>query len=317
MKIAIIALATLALGLSACQDETSDDLEVVDTYTQTQVDENGCAGEAGTGAAIASLQSGVLKQVKEETQYGDRPSLPDAVLRTSIESIEMSIKDVRTTDENFNNTKKTCTGILLMAIPADLIERANPSLSIINETSVEEMALEYNIEQAQGYYQIAMDYNVQPTDDGTSVYAQALDADMIVGFLSQLVEGDVYSGAIRREQAAQEKAEAAEMKEQSDALADRNKASVLEATEIRKLSNERINGAWANLPEETRTKLTPVQRAWNLKKEATCRLEASDATSNTQEALAMRYKCEAKMNFARATEFDGLAQDSSDPMGSN
>ncbi|MFM8376996.1 MAG: lysozyme inhibitor LprI family protein, partial [Phenylobacterium sp.] len=106
-------------------------------------------------------------------------------------------------------------------------------------------------------------------------------------------------------QAAQEAAAAAETAKQTEAA---QKADLEMATAENKLANQQINTIWKSLPEEARSQLLELQRAWVRKKTADCNIEAAGVSTEAMPKEAARLRCDTRLTMERISELQSIME---------
>lgn len=308
---------TAMLMLAGCGAKTVVASDPADEMAQVEpkIPDTGCLSEAGRTIAIGALTKQITKQVGIDAPTDADHRIPSAVVRNSVESLDLGIEDVRTTAQDERTTKRSCTGMLSVKLPASVRAKAGEALSSTDSTTIDDLATRYDFEIEDGAYRIALDYSVQPTDDGDKIYAEVVETQNIVGFLTKIVIGDVYSGRIRlaKQEIEKREVETRSLEERANVMQDRT--SLAESTDRRRLSIARINAAWDSMPQFAQDELLVQQRAWNKRRTAMCRAQAAGATSDTTRMLTLHYDCESAANNARAAKFEDVARKASSPEG--
>ena len=110
---------------------------------------------------------------------------------------------------------------------------------------------------------------------------------------------------VSKAQAAQVAAAEAETAKQTEAA---QKADLDMAAAENKLANQQINAVWRALPEDARSQLLEMQRAWVRKKTADCNIEAAGASTEALPKEAARLRCDTRFTITRISELQSLME---------
>lgn len=148
--------------------------------------------------------------------------------------------------------------------------------------SVSDLADDRDVERHADSFTSTIDFNVQPTDDGSKVFAETESGNNIFGFAAELLSSSLMRSAVedrqREQQAAADRASA----EQDAALAEQRNANVAAARTENQIANQTINALWKALPGTARSQLLPLQRVWVSKKAADCAVEAAAVSTRSK-----------------------------------
>ena len=220
-------------------------------------------------------------------------------LRGSIQQVKFEISDVRTSKEDPNSTKKFCTGNLRVSFPANVLDEADETLAVTENGTVSDFADGYDYQRNANGFVIPINYTVQPTDDGESIYAELEDGDNAFDFISGLLAAQILRPRVVEEQINRERQEAEQAKAERDAEAAAVAADLADAKAANQLSEQSINATWGALEQDTRNQLLTVQRAWIKKKETSCQLEAARSSIDETDRQISKLRCTARMNNER------------------
>lgn len=297
VSIACLSLLSLAscdkLGLSAAECGSEDSKKLVVEVLQDELNKKSLAQ---------------LKQLLNEGVTG----INLTKVRALNEQITFSLVDIRTNHNDSQSKKKLCVAVLNAKISPSMLNEANSSRALIEESSIQDLALISDIPFEQSKLSYNLEYSVQPTDDGQKIYAEISNGDLGINFLSQIIQ-DILVKPLRQshqlaqaqasqaaeQEAAQVEAEAAvEAEQYSNDQQAYIQLQIDEAQNILDKSNEKLNIIWGGFSKETRAQLLDNQRAWLKKRELGCRLSSVDADNKELE----RRNCETRLTNQRTTE---------------
>lgn len=276
---------------------------VASLYACSQLPGNStsCSGSDASSLTVDIVRDQIVKLAGEQTE--DTPALSRSKVRATVQQLELSLVDVRTTKDDPDSTKQFCTGKLKLVAPPEIVADANEVRDMAGYNSVEDMAENANVEASANSFLADVDFNVQPTDDGDKIYAQLENGDAAIAFFAELVQSHLLKAVIADAKAEQDRIEA----EQEAAAREQEQANLEQAQAENKMAIERINAIWSAIPAEPRAAFTEAQRAWVRKKDAACRVEAaSNATTEAEMAIA-RLKCDTREQSSRANELRQFA----------
>ena len=110
--------------------------------------------------------------------------------------------------------------------------------------------------------------------------------------------------------AEQDRLEAERLAAETAAMTEANVAILEEAQAENKLAIETINAVWKAIPNETRSRLQPIQKAWIKKKDIMCRLEATSSASSEEDLRVAQLKCDTREQNSRAESLRQYAMQS-------
>lgn len=184
-------------------------------------------------------------------------------IRAALEQVKFSLIDVRTSKEDPNSTMKFCVGEIKATFPAEMIEQADKSLALHNQTSVSTTVQNSDAKRMANSISVAIDYNIQPTDDRQKIFAEIEDHQRVTNLVNLVIWGHLYNRQLTQNAMETQQAEAAAKAEQESALIASRNASLEEAQATYALSDQTVNAIWSAIPQEQRNQLLPLQRAWS------------------------------------------------------
>ncbi|WP_166037779.1 lysozyme inhibitor LprI family protein [Sphingosinicella sp. YJ22] len=273
------------------------------------------AVECGSEDAIATVkpifQEEVQRLITEQSRNAEGGRFAsNAEVRAAVRQADVTLADVRTTNRDPNSTRRFCTGMLQVTLPADLVENSDRTRRMIDENDdVNALADRNNIDRNVNRFEAEIEYSVQPTDDGRSVHAEVQEASNVFGFFAELLISHLASGEVREARAAEENAMADQRRqeeqlaqEQESALAEQRQASLEQVRAELRLAEQTINAVWGAIPSDRRQSILEMQRAWIRRKNADCRVEAASASIEPSEREIARMRCETRMNQERSNQ---------------
>lgn len=269
---------------------------------------NSCSGPDAATVTLDIVRDGVMRLVSARDEEG--PVLSKSKVRATVRQLALTMEDVRTTKDDPNSTKQFCTGQLKAVVPADVVQDANNTRQLAGLNSVEEMADNANVEANANAFTADIDFNIQPTDDGGKIYSQLESGDEAIGFLAQVVKSHLLKSVYADTKAEQDRLEAERLAAETAAMTEANVAILEEAQAENKLAIETINAVWKAIPNETRSRLQPIQKAWIKKKDIMCRLEATSSASSEEDLRVAQLKCDTREQNSRAESLRQYAMQS-------
>lgn len=272
-----------------------------------------CPSEEGI-ELIGQIVSEQAVKTLTEKKFDDGTFMFDkAKIRATLDEIQITIENIRTSKEDPNSTKVFCEGEIKLTIPADMFNAAEKGKDLLGGPKLSKYAEGLGFDSNANAFSKKIEYNVQPTDDGKKVFAELENVASIADLLDEVVATALLKPMIesrKAEQAAQEerlKVEQATQEEQLKAeqvqqLGEQKQANLGQAQADNALANQSINEVWKLLPENIRQPLLAQQRAWVKKKEIDCKLEAAGKSTDTMERETARLICDSNVTNARINE---------------
>ena len=272
-----------------------------------------CSGPDASSVTLDIVRDQIRKLASQTDD--DSPALSKSKIRATVQQLALTLEDVRTSKDDPNSTKQFCTGQLKLVAPAEMVADASDTREMAGLNSIEDLAENANVEANANAFTADLEFNVQPTDDGEKIYAQVESGVEAIAFFAELVKDHLLKTAVADAKAEQDRIAAEQTAAQTAATNEQWVASLDEAKAENKLAVDSINAIWKAVPADARTRMLAVQRAWQRRKDATCRLEAaSNATSENEMQLA-KLRCDTREQNARAQELKQYAMESIDSPG--
>ncbi|MFO1241567.1 MAG: lysozyme inhibitor LprI family protein [Sphingomonadaceae bacterium] len=277
----------------------------------------------------ADSQAPVIEIIKDEIERSissdlrnnsETPKVSKSKIRAVIAKLVISIEDIRTVKEDPNSTKRFCAGTLKIRFPGQLISDADKARETAEAETVADLADRKDIDREADTFVSAIDFNVQKTDDGSKIFAEAGTGNRLVGFTSEVIAASLLRPSIENAQQEQQLLEQQQTAQQNAALQEQRQANLEAARVENKLAVQRIGALWQSLPAPTRTRLLPLQRAWIRKKDADCRVEAASASVDPMEMATARLTCDTRITQQRSDQMEQFVSSQSsqsEPDGTN
>jgi uncharacterized protein YecT (DUF1311 family) len=290
----ITILPVLALGalLSSCGVTATD-----------------CASESSREVITAIVREQVEKAAEAELalEDGSRMSAASKV-RATVAELKVLIEDIRTTKKDPDSTRRFCAGTAKIVIPLTMIQDADQTRKLLDLSNVDSLLEEAGLKRSADSLTFDLEFSVQPTDKRDKIYGEVEGASPMFTALGQVVGAHLARNEIEgasKAQAAQVAAAEAETAKQTEAA---QKADLDMAAAENKLANQQINAVWKALPEDARSQLLEMQRAWVRKKTADCSIEAAGVSTEALPKEAARLRCDTRLTLARISELQSLME---------
>lgn len=283
----VVAAALVALTLTGCAGLT----------------ETGCSDEASKGALENAIRDGLEKVTIDRAKDENGNSLiGTSSIRASIAKVKLIIEDIRTTKEDPDSTKRFCTGTLKIVFSPETFKSAEDAREMIGLPKISAAIDDAGLDKGADYIKGELDYSVQPTDDGKKVFAEFEGADGKLDIFGEIVAASLLRDKIENKiRVAKEEAEFAR-KQEEQAVQEMLTAEYEAAAAQRKASNEAIAVVWNSIESETRQQLLPQQKAWIKQKDAGCKVEGLQYSTEPTEQKTAEATCQARENNRRMEE---------------
>ena len=281
-----LAMMIAALAAGGCDRKpvvecgAADSMETVATLVKEQVEKQSAAKLRGDdGARLVSLSK----------------------IRAAVNQLTVVLEDIRTSKEDPNSTKRFCTANLRVRFATDLLDDAERARAAAGEPDVSDLADSNDVERRADSFMSNVEFNIQATDDGRKVYAEAETGNALFGFTAEVLASALLRASVEEGRRAEDQASAAAAQEQEAALTAQRTANLQSARVDNQLAVQTIGATWKALTDDTRARLLPIQRAWIGKKEADCRVEAASASTDQTEREVARLTCDTRMTGERTS----------------
>jgi uncharacterized protein YecT (DUF1311 family) len=189
-----------------------------------------------------------------------------------------------------------------------MIQDADQTRKLLDMSTVDNLLEQAGLKRSADSVTFDLEFSVQPTDKRDKIYGEVEGAAPMFTALGEVVGAHLARREIEgasQAQAAEMAAAEAETAKQTEAA---QKADLDLATAENKLANQQINTLWKNLPEEARSQLLELQRAWVRKKTADCNIEASGVSTEAMPKEAARLRCDTRLTMERISELQSLME---------
>jgi uncharacterized protein YecT (DUF1311 family) len=269
----------------------------------------GCASDSSREVITAIVREQVAKAAEAELalEDGSRMSAASKV-RATVAELKILIEDIRTTKKDPDSTRRFCAGTARVVIPLAMIQDADQTRKLLDLSNVDSLLEEAGLKRSADALTFDLEYSVQPTDKRDKIYGEVEGTSLKFGALGQVVGAHLARNEIEgasKAWAAQRATAAAETARQAEAA---QKADLDMAAAENKLANQQINAVWKALPEDARSQLLEMQRAWVRKKTADCNIEASSASTEALPKEAARLRCDTRFTTTRISELRSLME---------
>jgi len=259
-----------------------------------------CSSDNSTSVTRNLITNTVEKAAIADAKRDDGTyAVSESSIRAAIALLKVSIDDIRTTKEDPNSTKKFCTGTAKVVFPINAIDDADKARALQNQNTVSALADASNVQRNADAFTFSIDYDVQPTDDGKSIFSESDSLTAQTDFLAQVVVSYLLKAQLENQQAQQQQAQQQQAEQEQAAQDQANQADLAQAQADDKLSEQTINAAWQSIDPDTRTQLVADERAWIAAKTANCNVQAAGTSTDPTQREVARLKCDAAANQAR------------------
>lgn len=285
---ALFALVTAAVTLSACSG--------LGTGTN-------CSDEDAKSALEAAIREGLEDVTISRAQDENGNYLISASsVRASIAKIKLIIEDIRTTKEDPDSTKRFCTGTLKIVFTPETFTSADAARELLGlpkiATAIDDAGLDKGVDYLKG----GLDYSVQPTDDGTKVFAEFEGADGKLDIFGEVVAASLLREKIENKVRVEKQEAEFARKQEEEAMQAMRNAELEGATAQKKASAEAIAVVWNSIDADTRQQLLAQQKAWIKQKDATCKVEGLQYSTEATEQKTAEANCQTRENNRRSEQ---------------
>lgn len=288
----VIPLLAMGVLLSGCGVATTD-----------------CASDSSKEVITAIVREQIEKAAEADLTGEDGARMSAASkIRATVAELKVLIEDIRTTKKDPDSTKRFCAGTAKVVIPLAMIQDADQTRKLLDLPNVDSLLEASGMKRSADAVTFDLEYSIQPTDKRDKIYGEVEGAAPMFTAVGQVVGSHLARREIEganQVQAAQMAAAEAETAKQTEAA---QKADLEMATAENKLANQQINALWKALPEDARSQLLDLQRAWVRKKTADCNIEAAGVSTEAMPKEAARLRCDTRMTTDRISELQSLME---------
>ncbi|WP_375271345.1 lysozyme inhibitor LprI family protein [Sphingomonas sp.] len=271
----------------------------------------GCSSEISQATVIDLVRSQIEQAVSNQVRGDDGVrTVGSSKIRAALAELVIALDDIRTSKSDPNSTKKFCTATLRVRFPSDALTDADKARAAAGENDVSDLASDLDVERAADSFTTSIEFNVQPTDDRSKVFAEAEGSNAMYGFAAQVVASSLLRSAIEGTRREQDQAVAQQAAAENAAADEQKKAGVEAARADNQLAAQTIAASWKAIDDGTRARLLPAQRAWIRKKDADCGVEAASASVDPTERETARLQCDTRVTQDRTSWLAQFRSDS-------
>lgn len=262
-------------------------------------------------AAHNSLGNAIRDQVEANManllQNDGVPLASRSNIRASVAQVGLSIDLVMTTKKDPASSKRFCSGTLKATLPADVIAGAEATYALLKTDALSTYAEKNRVERAANVFSTPVEFSVQPTDDGQTIYSELETDGGAIGFLTEVLVAHLARNEVQRRSDEAERARQEQERLSQDAAKAENDAALAAAKGEHALANQMLAAAWSGLPEPSKAALADSQSMWDKKMRAACNLEAAQSSNQATLRDTSLFRCAARMTRERAGEVTRLA----------
>lgn len=260
-----------------------------------------CSATSAGEPVIKIVKEQIERDTLNRTRSDSGQNISKSKVRAAIAQLSIMLEDVRTAREDPNSTKRFCEATLKIRFPAGLIDDADQARQIAGLSSVSDLADKGDIERSADSFSVPIQFNVQPTDDGSKVFAETESGNNVFEFAGELLASGLLKYDIEQQQRDATNAQVAASAAEHEAVDEQRSASVSAAKTDNQLAIQTIAALWRSLTTDVRSRLAPAQKAWIRKKDADCRVEAAATSTEPSEVEVARLICDTRMQNDRTS----------------
>ena len=272
-----------------------------------------CSGEDSLKLATQIISEDAEKYLTEQKRDDGSIIFAPASVRATLSKVSITIENIRTAKQDPNSTKVFCEGSLKISPSPEILKQADEARKESNLITISDEAKNQSFEQSANAFVKAIEYNVQPTDDGKNVFVEVDSPRTFSVVLGEMVGFSILGPMIKNQKIERMQAEAAQKQQaeeqqmESERLLNEQKQAQLEANlamaqSENTLANQAINELWKNYPVDAKKLMLEAQRAWVKKKELDCKVEAASSSTDSNEKEIVRLNCDTRATKSRVYE---------------
>lgn len=262
------------------------------------------AGKLVTELFKGEVEKGALafmEHIVAEDDLFKNVSITDA--RNALAQIQVSLADVRTTEQSNQSSKLRCEASLRLEIPEALLNKAIEGNRLINDSNrASPDFLERAYKREGAYFVRNISYFVQPTDDGQKLFAGLDAANEAVEPVNELVALYLTVDPLKNRQQQIEAEEAGRNAELAVLNQEQLNARLNETKTRHTTLLKDINAAWDKLSKPVQEKLLANQTAWNQAHQRECEYQAKLEYTDELEQQIANLECRSWRIEARIEE---------------
>ncbi|POZ50023.1 lysozyme inhibitor LprI family protein [Methylovulum psychrotolerans] len=261
-----------------------------------QTPEASCSSEAAYTLISQTIIDAVEKKTSDE-KYTDTGEFifDKAKIRASLGQLQIAVESVRTTKEDPNSSKKFCSGVLKVTIPASMLADADQAKGLQNKSKISEDARELDIDNNINVFtKKDFEYSVQPTDDGKELYVES-ENTLWVSLLNDIASSALLKPILEVKKAEQIRQNAQE-KQEVENLKQEAEASKLEAERLSALQEKQEADQLKQDLLAKQAVIAPEQSADNnqMQQQEVAKYKAKDALDEANKQINIVWKSATK-----------------------
>ena len=265
-----------------------------------------CSSETSKVALEAAIRDGLEKAVAGRSKDSEGNQIVGfSKIRAAIADLKFVIENIRTTKEDPNSTKKFCNGSLKIVFGTQVFTDADKARGIAGLSNLAEAADTASVEKGADYLRSDLDYSVQPTDDGSKIVAEFEAVDAKLDVFAEVIAASLLRPTLETKQRIDQENSAIADRQQQDAVIAANRASIEEAALARKQADDALLAVWKGLDPAVRQQLLPQQRVWIKKKDATCKVQGLQNSTDPTQQQVTALNCVTRETQNRTNELEG------------
>lgn len=272
-----------------------------------------CSGEDSLKLVSEIISEDAEKYLADQKRDDGSVIFSPASVRATLSKVSITIENIRTSKKDPNSTKVFCEGSLKISPTPEILKQADEARKESNLVTISDEAKNQLFEQSANAFVKAIEYTVQPTDDGKSVFVEVSTPKSFSVLLGEMVGFSILEPMIQAQKVEKMQAEAAEKQQEeeqrieSERLLNEQKKAQMEANlamakNENALANQTINELWKEYPTDSKKIMLEAQRAWVKKKELDCKVEAASISTDESEKEIARLNCDTRATKSRVYE---------------
>lgn len=222
----------------------------------------GCTAESAAEPVIGIVREQLEKRLATDLKDSNGTRMASlASIRAAVAQLTISLADLRTSKKDPNSTKRFCTGSLVVRFPSDVLSDADKGRAALNLNTVSDLAGERDVERQADRFTNAIDFEVQPTDDGSKVFAETASDNAMFGFVSDVLAAGLMRSRVESAQRERDQQAAQQQAQENAALTEQRDANLSSVRTENQLAVQTIDAAWGALDGSARKQLLQLQRA--------------------------------------------------------
>lgn len=257
-----------------------------------------------------------FNEIKQHISIGD--------MQANVKQIQLSIEDVRTTEQSKNTSKRECAATLHFTIPNNILNDANETIKILEIDSDVDKLLATGYKKERDNYTVEIKYDVQLTDDKKKIFVKLDNANQATTPISQVITLGMLKNPLQKFktilnnlnnqdsvisnmeklanqiEAQENGAENETVEIENNATEDGNDTinhEIEVLTQQHKTSLKAINQYWEKLPKSLQDKWLKEQMAWNKNMKQEC-----EVAGRSNEQVKSMLNCKIEKIESRLNE---------------